>query len=444
MVTLSISRKLANFVDDLSCEKLPASVLENAKLRILDAFSTAIAGRDLPVPEVAINFVKGNKGKATLYAHRYRVPAIDAAFVNATLINARSQDDFLQKSHPSALTVPSALAIAEEEGSSGSEVLTAIVAGYDTIARIYLGGPAMLPKFRASGVTGTIGAAVTAGKLLKLNADGLVDAIGCAAMFSSGFGEGFLSGTMDVKLNVGMSSRNGVTAALLARMGATASETSLEGPSGFYRAFSGTTDHCAAATAGLGEKYFMEDVVYKDYPVCIFVQTPLALSRQLAHENNIDAKEIEKVIIRVADSTFTNPGFRNVAPFSTHLQAAVSARFCIAAAFLGKPIESYELYDQLEDREVLEMADRIDLVSEEERESVEIEVVMKSGLTIHKEGIEREILHPSQEKVVAKFKRLASGFLGTKTEKIIDQVLHLERIKKISELTDQLRPDKKG
>ena len=69
---------------------------------------------------------------------------------------------------------------------------------------------------------------------------------------------------------------------------------------------------------------------------------------------------------------------------------------------------------------------------------------MKSGLTIHKEGIEREILHPSQEKVVAKFKRLASGFLGTKTEKIIDQVLHLERIKKISELTDQLRPDKKG
>ena len=439
MASLSISRTLAQFVHGLSPGDLPGGVRETAKLRILDAFATAIAGQGLPVPRVALDFVRMNRGDATIYAHSQRVPAIDAAFVNALLINARTQDDFLYKSHPGALTVPAAVAVAEEEGSSGAEVLAAVVAGYETIARIYQGGPAMLPKFRASGVTGTIGAAVTAGKLLRLDADGLVNAIGCAAMFSSGFGEGFLSGTMDVKLNVGMSSRNGVTAALLARSGATAAETSLEGASGFYRAFSGMTDACAAVTAGLGERYLIEDVVYKERPVCIFVQTPLALSWQLARENRIDAREIEKVIVRVAESTYTNPGFLNVAPYRTHLHAAVSARFCIAAAFLGRPVDSYECYDRLEDQEVLALADRIELAAEGDRDSVEIEVVMKNGSILRTQGIEREILQPSKEKVIAKFNRLASGHLGARTERVVEAVLHLEQLPRITELTADLR-----
>src|SRR5690606_22118060 len=100
--------------------------------------------------------------------------------------------------------------------------------------------------------------------------------------FAHGFGQGFLSGTDEVKLNVAMASRSGATAALLARHGATASALAFEGDSGFYRAFDGSLENVEAATAGLGERYLIEDTVYKECPVCIFTQTPIALARGLA------------------------------------------------------------------------------------------------------------------------------------------------------------------
>lgn len=437
----TISEQLAKFTHSLSFQDLPGEVIDKAKNRLLDALSTAIAGRDLPVPAVALDCVRRNRGRATIFAHGPRVPAIDAALVNATLINGRSQDDFLLKSHPGALTVPAAMAIAEEEGSSGSEVLTSIVVGFDIIGRIFWGGPSLLPKFRASGVTGTVGAAATAAKLLKLNEEQIKDALGCAAVFSSGFGEGFLTGTMDVKLNVGMSSRNGVMAAILARKGATASTKAFEGESGFYRAFAGTTDRAPTATLDLGQKYLINEVVYKECPACIFVQTPIHLSRSLAEQYNLPTKEIDKVVVRVPEATFTNPGFRNVAPFTSHLQAAVSARFCTAAALLGRPVTSYEFFDEYHDPEVLKLAEKVDLIKEEDGGKVKIEVWLKAGKTYRTEGLEMEMLMPTTEKIKKKFERLAADFLGPKkTARIIDIVLNLDRVKKIRELTDELRP----
>ena len=146
---------------------------------------------------------------STVIGQRRTLPPIDAAVANATLVNGRSQDDFMQKSHPGALTVPAVLAIAEQCARSGAEVLAGIVAGYEIVGRMYLGAPGMLPRFRASGVAGTVGAAAAAARMLRLDAAQTANALGCAALFAHGFGEGFFSGTNEVKLNVGMASRNG-------------------------------------------------------------------------------------------------------------------------------------------------------------------------------------------------------------------------------------------
>src|SRR5690606_2156142 len=103
-------------------------------------------------------------------------------------------------------------------GGSGRDLIAGIVVGYELVGRAYMGGPQMLPKFRASGVAGTVGAAAAAGKLLRLDEERLVNALGCAAVFASGFGAGFFAGTMDVKLNLGMACRNGVSSAILAKL----------------------------------------------------------------------------------------------------------------------------------------------------------------------------------------------------------------------------------
>lgn len=435
----TITRELANFIYSLSIQNLPPGILEKAKICLLDGLSTGLAGRGLPVPSVALAVVKNTPGQATVLGYPWKIQPGDAAFVNATIINARSQDDFLFKSHPGAITIPAALTVAEECGSSGAEVLASMIAGYDVVGRIFLGGPSMLPKFRATGVTGTMGAAATAGKLLKLKEDQLVHALGCAAVFSSGFGEGFLSGTMDVKLNVGMASRNGVMAALLAQKGATASESSLEGKSGFYHAFAGTAERASAVTAELGKRFLINEVFYKECPVCIFVQTPIALATRLVAEKGIKGENIQKVRLTAPEATYDNPGFRNIPPFATHLQAAVSAKFCTAAALLGKPVRSYEFYDRFNDSEVLDLAGKIELTAGGDNERVRIETILKDGMEHQIEGIEGETLIPTPQKIIAKFERLASDFLGKKTARVIDLILNLERVNKITELTDELR-----
>ena len=437
----SVSRRLADFVHGVSCASLPAPVVDRAKTRILDCIATAIAARALPVPSVALRSIAGGSGPCTLIGQSATAGAADAAFVNATLVNGCSQDDFLEKSHPGALTVPGALAIGEIHGRTGAEVIAAVVAGYDVIGRVYLGGPEMLPRFRASGVAGSVGAAATAGKLLGLDVDALVHALGCGAMFSCGFGQGFLSGTMDVKLNVGMSSRNGVAAALLAQAGATASELAFEGPSGFYNAFSGGTGKVEPALRDLGRRFLIDDTVYKERPLCIFVQTPVALAVDLAARERIDPARIEKVTLTAPELTYTNPGFTNVAPFRTHLQAVVSSRFCVAAALLGRPVGEYAFYDSnREDAEVLALAARVELRRGEPEagDRIELEVV-HGGRTLAIRGMENETLKPAKDKIVAKFHRLAGGFLGSRTDPVLDMVMSLETLANVRMLTAKLK-----
>jgi 2-methylcitrate dehydratase PrpD len=430
----TVSAKLGEFIEGLSIASLPNEVIETTKVRLLDCLGTGLAARGLRVPGIAMAFVKGSSGPATILGRGERVATIDAAFVNATLINGRSEDDFLQKSHPGALTIPTALAVAEDMGLPGADVLVGLVAGYEIVGRVYLGGPAMLPRFRASGVAGTVGAAATAAKLMKLDRSGVMNALGCAAVFAHGFGQGFLSGTTEVKLNVGMASRNGLSAAMLARLGATASPYAFEGEAGFYRAFSNSVDDVANATRDLGKRFLIEDTVYKECPVCIFTQTPIALARSIASQ--VDVGEIERVTIKAPELTYSNPGFTNVAPYRTHLQAVVSARFCTAAALLGKPVETHDFYDGLEDPEVLALAEKIHLESRpSDSERIDIEVVQRNG-HVHAGGIEHDTLHPTHDKVLAKFRRLAATLPGVDAEAIIDVVMRLEEVRDIRNLTD--------
>lgn len=433
-----VAVQLGDFIARTDAAKMPSHVLELAKGRVLDALATAFAARALPVPAVAMAFAGGAQGAATVFGSARMLPAVDAAFINATLINGCTHDDFLAKSHAGAVTVPAALGIAEEEGASGAELLAGIVLGYDAGARAYLGGPAMLPRFRATGVAGAISAAAGAAKLMRLPAAQVANALGLSAMFASGFGEGFRSGTMDVKLNVGWACRSGVSAAQLARCGATASPTVFEGPSGFFEAFANSAAQAAEAVRGLGERFLIEDTVYKERPMCIFVQTPVQLARTMAAELALDPARIERVAIRAPLATLTNPGYQNVAPFATQLQARISARFTVAAALLGRPVETYKYFDQTRDAEVLAMAERIELLPPGDDESVWLEVVC-NGQRHERSGIEMDHLAPTLAKTIAKFDRLMADLPADRVRRLRDTVLDLERLPDVRALTEQLR-----
>lgn len=135
----TLSRQFARFVVQTTAEKLPPAIVSLAKVRVLNSLSTAIAATELPVPTAAASILGNNTGESTVIGKSQRVPAADAAFVNATLINGRTQDDFLCKSHPGAVTVPPSLAVAEQFNRSGADVIASVVVGYELTGRAYLG-----------------------------------------------------------------------------------------------------------------------------------------------------------------------------------------------------------------------------------------------------------------------------------------------------------------
>jgi 2-methylcitrate dehydratase PrpD len=436
----SVAQQWAAFIQATDFGDLPADTVARAKSRLLDAVATALAARDLPVPAVARRFVQANRGPASVIGHAERLPSVDAAFVNATLVNGCTHDDFLAKSHPGAIAIPAALAVGEARDADGRTLLAAIVAGYDIMARAYLGAPGMLPAFRGSGVAGAIGAAAAAGKMLGLDRPRLVNALGCAAMFASGFGEGFRAGTMDVKLNVGWASRSGVSAAELAAAGATASPLAFEGESGYFRAFGGTAEHAQDATRDLGRRFLIDDVVYKERPVCIFVQTPVHLALTLKARHGFDPARIDRVTIRAPWLTLTNPGYTNVAPHQTPLKARISARFTVAAALLGRPVDEYSYYEQTSDAQVLALSDKIVLLdpAPDQDGRVDLEVFC-AGSAYQASGLEMDSLTPTTDKIVAKFRRLTGHLPAGRAEQLLQMILGLEDVKQLSELAALLR-----
>ncbi|HTI84441.1 MAG TPA: MmgE/PrpD family protein [Acetobacteraceae bacterium] len=178
--------------------------------------------------------------------------------------------------HPGATLVPSALAIAQEQGSSGRELLTAVTAGFEVMYRI---GRATMHSnerhgFHAPGTTGPFGAAVAVGHLLKLDTETMTSALWIAGSLAGGLMEFARSGTgaMVKRLHLGRAAESGVLAACLAADGFTGPRTVLEGDAGFLKVFCSEWD-LSELTRGLGNEFTSLNLCLKRFPIHMTAHT---------------------------------------------------------------------------------------------------------------------------------------------------------------------------
>ncbi len=438
MARESIIRSLAQFVQSISYQTLPNVVTDRAKNLILDAVGTALLGRDMPCSRIALELVKNSMGNATILGHNRTVSTSDAAFANSVFTATKALDDFLLAFHPGQINVPTAIAVAEQEGSSGADFLGAIVAGYEVMGRIYLGAPGIIPRFRGVPVFGPFGAAATAGKLLNLDVDQMTNALAFAANLASGIQECWVAGTMEGFFHGGMAARNGIMAAHLAKAGAIASKETLEGKYGFYEAFAGTTRDVKNILLDIGKRFLTMEVTYKPYPVCAFQQIPIDLARRLVEKHHILAHDIRQVVEKVPELDTTIPGTDNPGPFENGDQTLLSGQFCAAAAFLGKPVTSHSFYmSNYNDSEILSLAGKVKVIGEKDRKVREITVTLNDGRIFRiEEEEEQGTLTPTDEKIKTKFNELSVPFLGKdRAREVINIVTSLEKARNIKGLT---------
>ncbi len=324
-----VSAALGAFV--ASSGAIPAPVLQHGKRSLLNVFGTALGSARSLAAERAVRVMGtlSGAGEATVIGRSERLRPAEAAFVNASSMNLLDFDDTHLPTiiHPSSPVAPVALALGEELGSIGAEVLAAFVLGAEVACRI---GNMVSPGHYARGwhitsTCGTFGAAAAAAKLLGLDAAQAAHALGIASSLAAGNVENLP--TAGKNASMGHAARGGILAAYLAREGYEAAPTALEGKLGWARACGDVPD-VERALRDLGRTWELQLNAIKPYPCGIVFHAEIDACLELSREHGLQPGDIDQVIVW-GDTLFIARGDRVVrtagdARVSLHHVAAVS------------------------------------------------------------------------------------------------------------------------
>ena len=320
--TIAPSQQLAEFAANLKFSDIPDDVVRRTEDLLLDWFGSALAGKvGRPVQSIeAIASEMGpQEGRAEVLISRRMTSPLFAALVNGASSHYAEQDDVHNGSvfHPAAVVFPAALAIAQDRGCSGQDLITAAVAGYEAGIRIgeFL-GRSHYRIFHTTGTAGTVAAAVAAARLMGLNAQQMQHAMGSAGTQAAGLWE-FLRDAADSKqLHTGKAAADGLLAALLAEKGFTGAKQALEGPQGMGAGMSRDADP-ARLTDRLGQRWATIETSFKFHASCRHTHPAADALQQAMREHKLKASDITEVITHVHQGAIDVLG-RVIAPESGH------------------------------------------------------------------------------------------------------------------------------
>ena len=319
------SQSLAGWVTDLRYADIDAATVAYAKELLLDHLGCAARGGTVDTADAVARMLAaiGADEGSTLTAVVAKRPLRPewAVFANGVHAHSIELDDTHSASslHPAVVTIPAALAVAELQGSSGEELLAAMVAGYEVACRL---GRALDPQrayakgFHPTAVVGPFAAAAVTAKLLGLSADELTNAFGIAASQSAGRLEFFSDGAWTKRFHPGWASHSGYLAARLAQAGFTGPALAFEGRDGLLAGY-GAPDRAGLITSGLGAPFELSETSVKPYACCRYNQGPIDLAIALASEHDLGPADIASVRVGVVSQAIpivVEPVERKVAP----------------------------------------------------------------------------------------------------------------------------------
>jgi len=360
--------ELAEWAVELSLEDIPAEVVEQAKLHLLDAVGTGLAALALDEMPSARRLARemGGRPEATALGVEEPLPAALAAFVNGVLMHALDYDDTHEQAlvHSSVVVCPVTLACGEAADAAGDEALAAAIAGFEISSRIGLAaaGRFHLRGFHPTSVCGVFAAAAVAARLRGLSVAETRNALGIAGSQASGLLEFLADGSQTKPLHPGWASLAGIVAAGLAAGGATGPASVLEGRFGLLATHVDEFD-AAALTDGLGTRWETLRIAYKPYPACHCTHTCLDALADLVAESGLAAGDVAEIVCRVpgrlAVELVLEPAERKLRP-ATAYDAKFSLPYCLASLLVRGSLGVASFTSSaIQDAEVLRLAELV-------------------------------------------------------------------------------------
>jgi 2-methylcitrate dehydratase PrpD len=410
----ALADRIGRFAASLTWKDVPSAIQDRTRDRVLDALSTAVAGRVAdPYKPVAALLAVEPPGPATVLTQGTSAGAGTAAFANGVATHALLYEDLSLASadHPGAVIVPAALAAAEAATSPTAtiqDLLLGVLAGYEV--QLFLGamaGSGVIGRgFRTTSVFGSVAAAVAAATVWRLPEAQISAAASIGANFAGGLTEGWSHGSHEPYFQAGMAAQQGLLAARLAAGGAAYAAPAFEGANGYLRAFAGVTGDDSIP---LGGAWRIADVICKPYP-CSGGKIGAIDSARALVEDGLDAAAIESVRVWLPALYLSYPGANRAAPFALMSQAQASCQFCVAATLLGYDMEAVETFTRdFANDEIAALSRRVELLPQPGLSLSRVEVRLAGGSTLTAEVDRRDRQTPSLSSMTAKLIRLAGG-----------------------------------
>lgn len=473
---MGVTEQVAAFVAGARYEDIPADVVSLAKRLILDTIGNAVGGFATSSAKLSLKAVSklGGAPQSTVLVTSAKTSPQLAAFANVSLACALDSDDsILNIGHISHCSFYPPLALAERDGRSGIELLTAFILAYEIGARIGRAGATAVRKPDGKLFFGNTGvgsnwtifpAAVGAARILAFSPFQTASTLGIA-----GFTSTIPTGRRWNKPHWNnlkyypypFAVQSAVTAALLAEVGYTGDPDIFDGDAREVKAnwwdmagFPGCDPD--SVVRALGEEWVIRKAGFKPYPCCRFTHGPLDGFRKIIADNRIEASDIEKVDIYTARTLFV---------FQLHHREVSGEEDCefsmphvIAMSALRVPVGPQWVASRFwADPAVVALRDKVEChVAEDANQSVIEQVVANDFVTfpyrivVRAKGRTFEAAgeyavgdHDTpqtrygDEEVIAKFRAYTDqGLAARSVQPCIDAVMKLEKLRDLRALTD--------
>lgn len=447
---------IADYLSNLKYEDIPEEVIERAKLVTLHTIGAAISAVKTEAGQNIIDVAKtlGAGGReATIIGDGTKVSVGNAVLAGGTLADLLDWEDCGWTGHPSAGAVPTGLAVGEAYHKSGKEYLTALVGGYDVYQRVAMAVQPSPKRFEEGWglhCWQIFAPASVAGKSLGIEGDKMNQLLGAAGhmtpvainLIHSSFSDFY-------HYTHGLTAQSAVECALITQKGISTLMGVLEEDTGYYF---GVSDQCDWDwyDRELGDRYMIMELMLKNWPVNMWIQTPMDMIHAIKTKHDIDPDQIRLIEVSpfIPERSEDSPA----CGYDSLVAAQFSIPFCMAMYLKGPKIGTEWLDEKyLKDPEILKMASKVKGVGETSLissnfdtfqkgsyPSYTMKVTMEDG-TVYEEAVQFPKGHPqnpyTREECIECFKLATEGLMsGEKQDALCDFILNrLETVEDMAE-----------
>ncbi len=441
----TVTGDLADFLAARSFDDLDDAAIEVSKHCLLDYLGVAIAAREEPLVRILREQQEegGGNPQATVIGARRKATLQQACLINGAMAHAHDYDDVhvAMSGHPTVPVAPAVLALAEQEKSSGRELLLSLASGIDTecIVGLYVGASHYAKGFHATATLGTLGAAAGCAVLADLGPVEVVNALGIAATQAAGLKSMF--GSMCKPFHAGHAAASGLLAVKLASRGFDSQQSSLEIAQGFAATHSDSISD-DKFTRALSSGCFVPTVLFKYHAACYLTHSALEAAKYLKQKHQLKAEDIRQVTITVSEGHFS---VCNIQRPGSGLEAKFSLRFACAMVLAGLDTANINVFDNdiVHRADMVSLRDRIQVAAfPEPRAESRVEIQLRGGEILTRDwnvAIPEQDLMLQRQKLEAKFMSLVVPVYDRdRAEGIISTIRQIEQLTDVSDLMQQV------